>query len=97
MAEPRHMSKTRSTGNIYNADTDFPPSKNFQPPTKLPTLQSVISMIRYHLEMGNGRVTTTMAAREVAKQVYAKYYHDCVLCFLEHHPEEGRKDLETVQ
>ncbi|KAK5853411.1 hypothetical protein PBY51_007198 [Eleginops maclovinus] len=37
-------------------------------------------MIRYHLEMGNGKVTATMAAREVAKQVYAKYYHDTVFC-----------------
>ena len=74
------MSKTRSTGIIYNADIDFPLAKNFQPPTKLPTLQSVISMIRYHLEIGNGRVTTTMAVREVAKQVYAKYYHDTVFC-----------------
>ena len=37
-------------------------------------------MIRYHLEMGSGRVTTNMAAREVAKRVYAKYYHDTVFC-----------------
>ena len=78
MAEP--SPKTRSAGKVYDADTDFPPSKDFQPPTKLPTLQSVIGMIRYHLEIGCGRVTTNMALREVAKQVYAKYYHDTVFC-----------------
>ncbi|KAJ8400089.1 hypothetical protein AAFF_G00401280 [Aldrovandia affinis] len=37
-------------------------------------------MIRYHLEAGIGKVTTDMAVREAAKQIYAKYYHDTVFC-----------------
>ncbi|KAJ8397114.1 hypothetical protein AAFF_G00009680 [Aldrovandia affinis] len=67
MAKP----KTRSKAKDFDTDKDFPPSKYLQPPTKLPTLQSVIGMIRYHLEPGNGKVTTDMAVREVAKQIYA--------------------------
>eukprot|EP00058_Branchiostoma_floridae_P018115 XP_002603604.1 hypothetical protein BRAFLDRAFT_93148 [Branchiostoma floridae] len=73
--------KTRSEAKELDADKAFPPSKHFNPPTKLPTLQSVISMLRYHLEVeGIGKVTTDMAVSEVAKQVYAKYYHDTVYC-----------------
>ena len=73
--------KTRSQTKDLDPDKDFPPCKYFQPPTKLPTVQSVIGMLRYHLEMvGIGKVTTDMAVQEVAKQVYTKYYHDTVFC-----------------
>ena len=52
---------------MFDADRDFPPSKDFQPSTKLPT---VIGMLRYHLEReGKGTMTNAMAVREVAKQV----------------------------
>ena len=34
-------------------------------------------MMRYHLDR---KVTTNMAVREVARQIYAKYYHDTVFC-----------------
>ena len=38
-------------------------------------------MVRYHLErQGKSTVTNAMAVREVAKQVYAKYFHDTVFC-----------------
>ena len=38
-------------------------------------------MLRYHLErQGKGTVSNAMAVREVAKQVYAKYFHDTVFC-----------------
>jgi hypothetical protein len=78
---PNYKPKTRSEVKDFDADKDFPPSKYFQPPTKLPTLQSVIGMIRYHLEeVGIGKVTADMVVREVAKQIYAKYYHDTVFC-----------------
>ena len=73
--------KTRSEDKDFDANKHFPPSKQFQPPAKLPTMQSVIRMIRYHLEeVGIGKVTVNMAVREVAKQIYAKYYHDTVFC-----------------
>ena len=74
---PKHS--TRSEGKIMDFDQDFPPCRQFQPPTKLPTVQSVIRVLRFHLGLGNiagiGKVTTDMAVREVAKQIYAKYYH----------------------
>ena len=74
--------RTRSDDKVkeFDCDKDFPPQKFFKPPTKLPTVQSVICMIRYHLEKGIGSVTKDMAIREVTKQIYAKYYHDTVYC-----------------
>ena len=76
--------KTRSESQIYDFDKDFPPCKTFQPSTQLPTVRSVIGMLRYHLDMATGSksgiVTKDMAVCEVAKQIYAKYYHDTVYC-----------------
>ena len=72
--------KTRSEGQIFDFDKEFPSYNTFQPPKKLPTFQSVIGLLKYHLEMGSGVVTTNMAVNEVAKQVYSKYYHDTVYC-----------------
>ena len=66
--------KTRSRDKAFDADRDCVPFKDFQPSTKLPTIKSVIGMLRYHLErQGKGTVTNAMTVREVAKQVYAKY------------------------
>ena len=76
--------KTRSECQIYDFDKDFPPCKTFQPPTQLPTVRSVIGMLRYHLDRSTGSksgiVTKDMAIREVAKQICAKFYHDTVYC-----------------
>ena len=73
--------KTRSRDKAFDADRDFAPSKDFQSSTKLPTIKSVLGMLRYHLEReGKGTVTNAMALREVAKQVYAKFFHVTVFC-----------------
>ena len=102
--------KTRSEGQIFDFDKEFPPCKTFQPPTQLPTVRSVIGLLRYHLEVNNvtgpmrGKVSTEKAIREVAKQIYAKYYHDTVYCVhtttiarrikeLKHKFTEGKKRL----
>uniref|UniRef100_A0AAV2IXB3 Uncharacterized protein n=1 Tax=Knipowitschia caucasica TaxID=637954 RepID=A0AAV2IXB3_KNICA len=99
MAEPRNMSKTRSTVNIYDADIDFPPAKNLQPPTKLPTMQSVISVIQYHLEM---RVTTTMAVRKVingssVKKTYTEEVLNSVSDVAAEHLDEVKKLIALMQ
>ena len=78
--------KTRSEGHIFDFHKEFPPCKTFQPPTQLPTVRSVIGLLRHHLDVTTGtgpmrgKVTTDMAICEVAKQIYAKYYHDTVHC-----------------
>ena len=78
--------KTRSEGQIFDFDKEFPPCKTFQPLTQLPTVRSVIGLLRHHLDVTTGtgpmrgKVTTDMAICEVAKQIYAKYYHDTVYC-----------------
>ncbi|KAH3802214.1 hypothetical protein DPMN_155887 [Dreissena polymorpha] len=37
-------------------------------------------MIRFYMEMGVWRMTTTEAAWEEAKQVYITFYHDAEFC-----------------
>ena len=51
------------------------PCKDFQPSNELPTVKSAIGMLRYHLEIEMTNAIALMAVREVAKQVYAKYFH----------------------
>ena len=64
--------KTRSRDKAFNIDRDFASFKDFQPSTKLPTVKSVIRMLRYHLEReGKSTATNAMAVREVAN-IYAK-------------------------
>ena len=70
---------TRSSGPILSPDQVFPPLETFHPPTQLPTYGSIISMTRFILEVKDlGRATEREGIREVAKVVYAKYYHDTV-------------------
>lgn len=76
---------TRSAGPVYDPKFHFSPEEKFQPPNKLPTVKSVISSIRYHvkgIEGGTGGrgVSVKEAIREVAKQVYSKWFCDTVCC-----------------
>ena len=90
-------SRTRSGAKEYDADREFPPTKNFHPPTKLPTQNRVIRMLRYHMELdGRGVVTTAMAVREVAKQIHAKYYHDTIYCVSLHTIHRSVEALKRV-
>ena len=43
---------SRSGGKIYNADVEFPAMKIYEPKSKLPTIRSVIGMLRYHVGKG---------------------------------------------
>ena len=76
------MSKTktrRQSGDI-NPDVEFPLLNKFQHPTKLPSLKSVIGVLQSLTSGGKGSVSHEEAVREVAKQVYSKWYHDTVYC-----------------
>lgn len=69
---------TRSSGPVFDLETAFPKMKTFLPATMLPTLESVVGMLRY--QQGGGVTTKSSAIAEVAKQIYAKWYHDSIPC-----------------
>ena len=80
---------TRSAGPMYNPEVHFSPNEKFQPPEKLPTVKSVLCSILYHVRftlkgqeggIGGGGVSVKEAIREVAKQVYSKWFCDTVCC-----------------
>ena len=73
---------TRSSGPVLDLEEVFPKMKTYLPPTQLPTLASVVGMLRYFTDRsrcGAGR-TRDMGIIEVAKQIYAKWYRDSVPC-----------------
>ena len=70
--------KTRhSSGPVMDADIVFPSMEKFLHKTKLPSIKSVIGVLRY---MTNNKVTHESAVKEVTKLVYSKWYHDTVYC-----------------
>ena len=71
---------TRSDGPLLDIEAEFPPMKCYEPKSKLPTVKSVVGMIRYHTGKGGAGKSADIALREVAKQIYAKWYHDTVAC-----------------
>ena len=71
------MMQRRSDGPILDPNIVFPPLQRFHQPNKLPTKRSVISVLRFLTE---DKWTHSDAIAEVAKQVYAKWYHDTVYC-----------------
>ena len=71
---------SRSGGTIFDADVEFPPMRTYEPKSKLPTIKSIIGMLRYHIGRGGGGKSVESSVREVAKQVLAKWYHDTVAC-----------------
>lgn len=70
-------SRLRSVGPLLDPDIVFPESEAFDEPSKLPTNKSIIGVIR-HLTGRKYRHDQSVA--EVAKRVYAKYFHDTVYC-----------------
>ena len=78
----RSKAHTRSAGPVFAIDLAFPQLQIYSPVTKLPSLASVVGMLRYYTDptkLGRGR-TKEAGVAEVAKQVYAKWYHDSVTC-----------------
>ena len=88
--------RNRSGGPVLDPDINFPPMSHYVPKSQLPTNGCVISMVRFLLNGGAGGCgvwSLQMCLREVAKQVYAKYYHDTVYCFSVSTIERRLKEL----
>ena len=69
----------------YELDVAFPMVRMFQPQNKLPTLSGVAGMLRYQHDLkksnkGGSKKQGQTPAREVAKVLYAKWYHDTLPC-----------------
>ena len=79
---------TRSAAPVADLDFDlneaFPQMKMFHPGNKLPTIASVVGMIRHYKSLSKGlkgkQMTGKVALREVAKILEAKWYHDSLPC-----------------
>ena len=72
--------KTRAKSGGFEPDVIFPPIPKFVPSSQLPTLKSVVGVLRYLTSGGKSNVKHDDALREVAKQVYSKWFHDTVYC-----------------
>ena len=74
--------KTRAQSGGIDPDINFPPLDQFSYPTKLPTVGDVIGLLCHFTRSGGHQVTNShqAATREVAKQIYMKWYHDTVYC-----------------
>ena len=87
--------KTRkSSGKVLDPDIVFPSMESFSHKGKLPTIKSVIGVLRY---MTMKKVEHRQAVTEVVKLVYSKWYHDTVFCItlrsMEHKLTEMWKDF----
>ena len=72
--------KTRKSSGGMDPNVLFPAMTNFLHPTKLPAIKSVIGVMRHLMAGGKARMAVKEAAREVAKRVYAKWFHDTIFC-----------------
>ena len=59
--------KTRSHGTVYDPDLVFSPAPKFQSQDQLPSVKSVISLMRYHV--GVRHKDKDVALKEVTKQI----------------------------
>ena len=83
--------KTRhSSGPVLDADVVFPSMEKFLHKAKLPSIKSVIGVLRY---LTNKKVKHDAAVREVTKLVYSKWYHDTVYCINMRAMERKLSDL----
>ena len=69
---------TRSSGPVLDPDFVFPAVSKLS--TQLPDIGSVIGMVRHHMRAGFGVRSEVDVIREVAKQVYSKWWHDTIYC-----------------
>ena len=65
----------RLAGEIIWDSDHFPPSSKFQPPTKLPTVKSVMGRVRF---LTKGKMQKELAIKQVSLEIESKYYHDTV-------------------
>ena len=89
----------RADGPILDHVVVFPAMVEFTPRTKLPTMKSIIGVLKF---LTDNKTLHEAAVKEVSKRVYAKYFHDTIycisLCSIErrigdtwNHFREGRK------
>ena len=73
---------TRSRGYVLDPDLVFPSLSQFNPPTQLPSIGSVISVLKFYrkIKYSNGSQPNKIVIKEVSKQIHAKYYHAKVYC-----------------
>ena len=76
--------KTRNQSGGIDPSVVFPSMPKFLPSSQLPTIKSVIGVLQHlvlqNLASGVPQTSHKDAVREVAKLVYAKWYHDTVYC-----------------
>ena len=72
--------KTRAQSGGIDPDINFPALHQFSYPSKLPTVADVIGLLCHFTHSGGSGHNHQWATREVAKQVYVKWYHDTVFC-----------------
>ena len=59
----------------------FSPVPKFQPQDQLPSVKSVISLIRYHVKVRHKDREITL--KDVTKHIYCKWFADTVFCVSE--------------
>ena len=77
--QARKRSRRQSGEPAWEFD-HFPPSPKFQPPSKLPTVSSVVGRVRYLTQGGKYQMRKEDANKQVALEIESKYYHDTVYC-----------------
>ena len=83
--------KTRNlSGQVLDPDIVFPMMESFSHKGKLPTIKSVIGVLR---NMTMQRVEHKQAVTEVVKLVFSKWYHDTVFCITFRSMERKLSDM----
>ena len=77
--QARKTSRRQSGEPAWEFD-HFPPSAKFQPPSKLPTVTSVVGRVRHLTQGGKYQMKREDASKQVALEIESKYYHDTVYC-----------------
>ena len=77
--QARKKSRRQSGEPAWEFD-HFPPSAKFQPPSKLPTVNSVVGRVRHLTQGGKYQMKREDASKQVALEIESKYYHDTVYC-----------------
>ena len=68
---------------LLDPSVDFPEMEKFEPPNKLPSVKSVIGVLKFLAspkEAGRYQFTQDQALMEVTKSVFSKWYHDTIYC-----------------
>ena len=75
-ASSQRKKSRRQSGEIIWDSDHFPACSKFQPPTKLPTIKSVVGRVRFLTMGGKHQMQRNTAVKQVALEIECKYYHD---------------------